>query len=93
MRRSTKSIIATGTDPNAFALKNRIRYLFAVKRGTPLEDPMHINQFSWGELEGILTKNFSRAKLFPLGNKYFGLTEEFPALLAHSIAFCAKKIL
>ena len=45
-----------GSVPNAYALKNRIKYLFAIKRGTPLEDPMHINQFSWQELEEILNK-------------------------------------
>lgn len=80
-----------GSVPNAFALKNRIKYLFAVKRGTPLEDPMHINQFSWQELRELLGSNFKDIELFPLGKKYFGLTDKFPGLLAHSIAFCARK--
>src|SRR3989344_3665808 len=79
-----------GSVPNAFALKNRLKYLFAIKRGTPLEDPMHINQFSWQELRSILNRNFTEVKLYPLGKKYFGLAEKFPALLAHSIAFYAK---
>ena len=80
-----------GSVPNAFALKNRIKYLFAVKSGTPLEDPMHINQFSWQELRSILNRNFTEVKLYPLGKKYFGLAEKFPALLSHSIAFYAKQ--
>lgn len=80
-----------GSVPNAFALKNRIKYLFAVKRGTPLEDPMHINQFSWKELEGVLNKNFAKVKLYPLGKKYLDLAQIFPASLSHSIAFCARK--
>mgnify|MGYP001603133097 FL=1 len=80
-----------GSVPNAFALKNRIKYLFAVKRGTPLEDPMHINQFSWQELEAILSKNFSEVKLYPLGKSHYGLRNKFPSLLSHSIAFYATK--
>lgn len=81
-----------GSVPNAFALKNRIKYLFAIKRGTPLKDPMHINQFSWRELGEILNISFSEVKLFPLGKKHYGLTDKFPALLAHSIAFSARKV-
>jgi len=80
-----------GSVPNAYALKNRIKYLFAIKRGTPLEDPMHINQFSWQELEEILKSNFTGVKLYPLGNPHHGFTGKFPAFLAHSIAFYAKK--
>lgn len=80
-----------GSVPNAFALKNRIKYLFAIKKGTPLEDPMHINQFYWQELKGILNENFAESKLYPLGKKYFGLTKKIPAFMAHSIAFTAKK--
>lgn len=80
-----------GSVPNAFALKNRIKYLLAVKRGTPLEDPMHINQFSWEEFRGILSKNLTEVKLYPLGKKYHGLADKFPALLSHSIAFCARR--
>lgn len=83
--------VMVGSVPNAFALKNRIKYLYAIKRGTPLEDPMHINQFSLKELRKILEENFSKVKLYPLGKKYFGLAEKFPALLAYSIAFLTKK--
>ncbi len=80
-----------GSVPNAFALKNRIKYLFAIKRGTPLEDPMHVNQFSWHELRELLGANFKEVKLFPLGKKYAGLADRFPSFLGYSIAFFAKK--
>ena len=79
-----------GSVPNAFALKNRIKYLFAVKKGTPLEDPMHINHFSRRELEEMLYKNFKKITIFPLGKKYMGLTRIMPSLLGHSFAFCAE---
>ena len=81
-----------GSVPNAFALKNRIKYLFAVKRGTPLEDPMHINQFSWPDLAGLFQSCFGSAVLYPLGKKFGGVVNISPSLLAYSIAFSAKKV-
>jgi|SRR3989344_2892384 len=80
-----------GSVPNAFSLKCRIKYVFADKRGTPLQDPMHINQFSWQEFKKLLKNDFVEIKLFPLGKKYGGLTKIFPGLFAHSIAFSATK--
>ncbi len=83
--------VFVGSIPNAFALKNRIKYLFANKKGTPMEDPMHINHFSFLEIEKILKDNFVEVKLFPLGKKYYGLANYFPGLLAHSLAFVCVK--
>lgn len=80
-----------GSVPNAFSLKNRLKYLFAQKIGTPLEDPMHINQFSFDELGAILNKNFREVKLLPLGNKRHGLTSISPAYFAYALAFSATK--
>ncbi|OGN41700.1 MAG: hypothetical protein A2606_02675 [Candidatus Yanofskybacteria bacterium RIFOXYD1_FULL_42_10] len=80
-----------GSVPNAFSIKCRLKYALADKRGTPLQDPMHINQFSWREFKNLLKNNFSQVNLFPLGKKYYGLAGVFPGLLVHSIAFSARK--
>ena len=80
-----------GSVPNAFALKNRVKYLFGIKHGTPLADPMHINQFSRAELQELLKGNFTKHKLFPLGKKYLGLATYLPGWLGHSLAFMATK--
>lgn len=48
-----------GTVPNAFNIKNRIRYLFGKIKNTPLEDRTHINQFSYKWLKETLEKEFS----------------------------------
>ncbi len=86
-----KGGLFVGSVPNAFALKNRLKYLLAIKKGTPLEDPMHVNQFSWPELRGLLQVPFGNAVLYPLGRKFWGLIAVSPSLLAHSIAFSARK--
>jgi 2-polyprenyl-3-methyl-5-hydroxy-6-metoxy-1,4-benzoquinol methylase len=83
--------VFVGSVPNAFAMRNRLKYLVASKISTPLEDPMHINHFSWSELEALLKKHFLDVKLYPLGRSYYGLADKLPSLLAYSIAFSAKK--
>jgi len=78
-----------GSVPNAFSLKCRLRYLVGSKRGTPLADPMHINQFSWQEMKGLLDDEFVRVSLMPLGRKTGGLRDIAPSLFAFGIAFRA----
>ncbi len=80
-----------GSVPNAFSLKCRIKYLLGSKRNTPLDDPMHINQFSWHELQKMLSCHSRTTRLYPLGKRYFYLKMFFPSLLAYSMAFCLKK--
>lgn len=83
--------VFVGSVPHAFALKNRLKYALAVKRGTPLEDPMHINHFSWKEMEALLAKYFTYVRLIPLGNNHLGLKTAMPSLFAYGIAFqCTK---
>ncbi|MEK7147961.1 MAG: class I SAM-dependent methyltransferase, partial [Patescibacteria group bacterium] len=51
-----------GSVPNAFSLKNRLRYLMGTKRYTPLSDPTHINHFHADELKKLLQKSFSKVE-------------------------------
>src|SRR4030042_528600 len=78
-----------GSVPNAFSLKCRLRYITGSKRGTPLQDQMHINQFEWHEFERLLYGHFSRVRLYPLGNSRWGLRDAIPALFSFGIGFCA----
>lgn len=79
-----------GSVPNAFSLKCRLRYLRANKRGTPMADPMHINQFGWGEFQRFLSAEFADVRLYPLGRRLYGLRDGAPALFAFGIGFCAR---
>lgn len=78
-----------GSVPNAFSLKCRLRYALASKRGTPLADPMHINQFGWYEFESLLAAHFIKVKLYPLGKTWWGLRDMLPSLFSYGIAFSA----
>jgi 2-polyprenyl-3-methyl-5-hydroxy-6-metoxy-1,4-benzoquinol methylase len=78
-----------GSVPNAFSLKNRLRYLFGSKRYTPLSDPTHITQFNAGELEEILKKSFSKVKIMGLG-RYGRLAALSPNLFAFDLFFVAE---
>ena len=80
-----------GSVPNAFSLKCRVRYALANKRGTPLQDPMHINHFSWKEMRWILSKHFKNVELIPLGNSHYGLKKIAPSLFSYGIAFKCMK--
>lgn len=77
-----------GSVPNAFSLKCRLRYLFANKRGTPLADPMHINQFGWHEFDHLLQAQFNEVSLYPLG-RWERLMRISPGLFAFGIGFSA----
>ena len=80
-----------GTIPNAFSLKNRFRLLFAKKKATTLEDPTHINHFSYSELERILKNNFKNIEINPLiQKKYKFLSKISPSLFSSMLFFKAR---
>lgn len=78
-----------GSVPNAFSLKNRLRYLAGSKRYTPLSDPTHITQFSAPELEGMLKSHFVEVKILGLG-RYKRLAALSPNLYAFDLFFDAR---
>lgn len=81
--------IFLGTVPNAFSLKNRLRYLFGRKKNTPLEDPTHINHFGCKELENLLKKHFKNVSISGIGR--FGiLSKIMPKWFAFSLFFRAE---
>jgi len=77
-----------GSVPNAFSLKNRLRYLAGTKRHTPLSDPTHINHFSYTELEGLLGDHFAEAEVSGLG-RYAWLAKKSVDLFAFDLVFVA----
>jgi len=80
-----------GSVPNAFSLKNRFRILFGRKKGTPLNDPVHINHFSYKELKQILSKEFKQVEVYPLvQEKYAWLAKIFPSLISYQLIFKCK---
>jgi 2-polyprenyl-3-methyl-5-hydroxy-6-metoxy-1,4-benzoquinol methylase len=78
--------VFVGSVPNAFSLKNRLRYLFGRKRYTPLSDPTHITQFHVDELEGMLKKYFSRVTILGLG-RYPTLAKICPGWFGFDLFF------
>ncbi|MCC6405323.1 MAG: class I SAM-dependent methyltransferase [Candidatus Yanofskybacteria bacterium] len=79
-----------GSVPNAFSLKCRLRYLNGSKRGTPLADPMHINQFGWDEFGRLCSGVFDSVQLYPLG-RWQRLSRLSPSLFAFGIGFSAVR--
>jgi len=78
-----------GTVPNAFSLKNRMRYFFLKKKHTPLADPTHINHFTVQELSDILKKEFSEVEIIGIGKAGI-FAKWFPQLFAFDLFFVAK---
>lgn len=81
--------IFVGSVPNAFSLKNRLRYLRGQKKFTPLADPTHINQFNYQELETLLKKYFQEVEIIGLG-RYTKLAKFMPNYFAFIFFFYAK---
>lgn len=79
-----------GSIPNAFSLKNRLRYLKASKKFTPLSDPTHINHFSFTEFKTLLEKYFGSVEIIGLG-RFEKLSKLFPSLIAFDFFFVCKK--
>jgi 2-polyprenyl-3-methyl-5-hydroxy-6-metoxy-1,4-benzoquinol methylase len=79
-----------GTVPNAFSLKNRVRYALGRKKHTPLSDPTHINHFLYGELDEMLAKRFARHEIRGLG-RYTKLAAKLPQWFAFDLLFIGRK--
>ena len=79
-----------GSVPNAFSLKNRLRYLAGRKKYTPLGDPTHINHFSKNELVQLLTQKFRTTRIIGLG-RYERLARMWPGMCAFNLFFIAEK--
>ena len=79
-----------GSIPNAFSLKNRLRYFLARKKETPLGDPTHINHFSFYELKDLLEKYFNEVEIIGL-SRYKKLAIISPNFFAFDLFFIARK--
>ncbi len=81
-----------GTVPHAYSLQSRIKFLLGIKTGTPLEDPTHINHFTYKEFRGGLEKNFKVIAIETyVPPRYRFLANFFPYLFAHDFMFVATK--
>ena len=78
-----------GTVPSAFSLVNRLRYLVKRKKGTPLEDPTHINHFTVAELRALLGERFENVEVIGYGRLGW-LARRFPQTFAFGLFFVAK---
>ncbi|MCU0678314.1 MAG: class I SAM-dependent methyltransferase [Candidatus Pacebacteria bacterium] len=84
--------ILVGTVPHAYSLQSRIKFLLGIKRGTPLEDPTHINHFTFREFKGLLSARFELVELTGhVPPRYKLVAKLFPTLFIHDMMFCAKK--
>ena len=73
--------IFIGSVPNAYNIKNRFRYFFGIQKNTPLDDPTHINQFSYKILRAALQKQFSTVELHGIaGGRLNKIAKHFPNL-------------
>jgi SAM-dependent methyltransferase len=73
--------MAVGSVPNAFRLKNRIRFLF----GRPYEtDPTHFHQFSLKELRSLLEEEFRAVQIRPCVGR---LARVSPRLLGNDLVW------
>ncbi len=82
--------ILLGSVPNAYSLKNRLKFLFGMKAGTPLADPTHINQFSRKEFLKLLKTHFAEAEIIPAG-RFASLDKFWPGMFSFGLLFKAKK--
>lgn len=81
-----KGGIFVGSVPNAFRLKNRLRFL----RGEEYEnDPTHVRQFSWAKLERVLGSHFRDVEIVPIGGKvipFFPVSPRAPKIIGRLFA-------
>ena len=81
--------VFTGSVPNAFSLKNRLKYLLGKKNHTPLSDPTHINHFSRRELITFLSRYFSSVEVVPLG-RFAKLDKFWPGMFSFDLVFICR---
>ncbi len=86
----TPGDLLLGSVPNAFSLKNRLRYLLGRKVNTPLADPTHINHFHIAELRSMLKRYFSAVEIRGLG-RYKRLAKVLPGPFAFDLFFICRK--
>lgn len=81
-----------GSVPHAFSLQNRVKLFFGNKNGTPLQDPTHINHFTYAEFRSLLEKHFRNVELRPIVTARYRLfARMFPFLFSHDLLFYAQK--
>lgn len=85
----TQEGVFVGSVPNAFSLINRTRLFLGRKKGTPLEDPTHINQFTRADIVRILSKHFKEVRIVPAGT-YAWLDPIWSGMFSFILLFEAK---
>ncbi len=80
-----------GSVPFAYSVQSKIRFIFNIKKHTPLQDPTHINHFTFKEFKLILEKHFADVEIIPLVSKKFRFFSLFfKYSFAHMFLFVAK---
>lgn len=81
-----------GSIPHAYSLQSRIKFLLGIKKGTPLEDPTHINHFTYNEFKHILEEHFDVIEIRPyIPPRYRFLYPLFKYTFASGLLFSARK--
>jgi len=81
-----------GTIPHAYSIQSRIKFLLGTKRGTPLEDPTHINHFKYSDFKLLLEKDYEIIEIATyVPPRYQLLAKLFPYAFAHDLMFSAQK--
>jgi 2-polyprenyl-3-methyl-5-hydroxy-6-metoxy-1,4-benzoquinol methylase len=78
--------IYIGSVPNAFRMRNRLKFLFGKEYET---DSTHVRQFSYEKLQNTLARYFSHIEIVALGGKVFpfvDVTEATPKTIARLFA-------
>lgn len=94
MRKAARALtpagVFAGSVPNAFSLINRLRYLVKRKKGTPMEDPTHINHFTERELRTSLAEaGFEDIRIVGYG-RLGALARYLPQTFAFGLLFSAR---
>lgn len=80
-----------GTIPHAYSLQSRIKFLLGTKTGTALEDPTHINHFTYKEFKDMLQRHFEIVEIDTyVPKRYKFLTKLFPYAFAHDLMFAVR---
>lgn len=85
--------ILVGSVPHAFNIQTRMKFLFGIKRLTPLSDPTHINHFSAPEIKSLLSEQFVDVVVVGISTKKYRIFQKvFPFLFTHTLLFSAYKV-
>lgn len=84
-----------GSVPNAFRMRNRLKFLFGNEYET---DPTHVRQFSFHRLRSLLREKFTQIEVVPIGGKilpFLSVHKRVPRaisrLFAKDLLWCAQK--